>query len=211
MKVLAINGSPRKNGNTARAIEIVCNELKAEGIETEVICVGNKVIRGCMGCGKCFINRDEKCIFSDDDVNDLIQKMKDTDGLLLGSPVHWSGVGGTMKSFLDRAFYVSIANNGLFSRKVGASVAAVRRSGGIPTIDQLNKYLFYAEMLLPGSNYWNVIHGAQPDEVLQDEEGVQIMRVLGKNMAWMLKLVDHGKCVVTPPERERKVITNFIR
>lgn len=211
MKVVAINGSPKKEGNTAQAMKIVCNELENAGIETETIWVGNKLIRGCMGCGKCFKNKDEKCIFADDCVNDIIQKMKDADGIILGSPVHYSGVGGSMKSFLDRAFYVSGANGGLFSRKVGTSVAAVRRSGGIPTIDQLNKYLSYSEMLMPSSNYWGVIHGTMPGEVLEDEEGVQIMRILGKNMAWLLQLVENGKGKVIPPEMEKKTMMNFIR
>lgn len=211
MKVIAINGSPKKEGNTAKTMQLVCDELNSAGIETEIITVGNKVIRGCMGCGKCFKNRDEKCIFGDDIVNDMIQKMKDADGILLGSPVHWSGVGGSMKSLLDRVFYVSGANGNLFSHKVGTSVAAVRRSGGIPTIDQLNRYISYSEMLMPSSNYWSVIHGAMPGEILEDEEGVQIMRILGKNMAWLLKLVENGKDKVTPPEIEKKIMMNFIR
>lgn len=211
MKVVAINGSPKKDGNTAQAMKLVCDELEEAGIETEIITVGNKVFRGCMGCGHCFKSKNEKCIFGEDGVNDIILKMKDADGILLGSPVHYSGVGGSMKSFLDRAFYVSGANNGLFSRKVGASVAAVRRSGGIPTIDQLNKYLSYAEMLMPSSNYWTVIHGTKPGDVLQDEEGIQIMRVLGKNMAWLLQLVENGKGIVTPPDMEKKTMMNFIR
>ncbi|MBF9015733.1 MULTISPECIES: flavodoxin family protein [unclassified Oceanispirochaeta] len=211
MKVIAINGSPKKDGNTAQAMKLVCDELEAAGIETEIICIGNKLIRGCMGCGKCFKNRDEKCIFGEDGVNDIIQKMKDADGILLGSPVHYSGVSGAMKSFLDRAFYVSDANRGLFARKVGASVAAVRRSGGITTIDQLNRYLSYSEMLISSSNYWTVIHGTMPGEVLQDEEGIQIVRILGKNMAWLLNLVENGKGAVTAPEMEKKTMTNFIR
>jgi multimeric flavodoxin WrbA len=209
MKVVGINGSPKKEGNTYHALQLVMAELEREGIETEIIHVGNQKIRGCMGCGMCFKNRDEKCVFGDDKTNEWIQAMKEADGIILGSPVHYAGVGGTMKSFLDRAFYVSGANNGLFRHKVGASLAAVRRSGGIPTIEQLNRFLDYEEMVTVKSNYWNVIHGAAPGEVLQDEEGVQIMRVLGKNMAWVLKAMEEAK--ESAPEAEKKVMMNFIR
>jgi multimeric flavodoxin WrbA len=146
-----------------------------------------------------------------DPVNELIQKMKEADGIILASPVYYSAIAGTMKSFLDRAFYVSGANDQMLRHKVGAAVVAVRRSGGMPTFHQLNNYLLYSEMLLPTSNYWNVIHGRAPGEVTQDLEGVQIMRVLGKNMAWLMKLVQHGKESVPPPEREQKTLFNFIR
>jgi len=209
MKVVGFNGSPKKEGNTYQAMELVMAELEAQGIETEIIHVGNQKIRGCMGCGQCFKNKDEKCVFGDDKVNEWIQAMKDADGIVLGSPVHYSGVAGTMKSFLDRAFYVGGANGGLFRHKVGASLAAVRRSGGIPTIEQLNKYLDYAEMVMAKANYWTVIHGAMPGEVLQDTEGVQIMRVLGKNMAWIMKSMEGAEN--SAPQPERKVMMNFIR
>jgi multimeric flavodoxin WrbA len=211
MKVLAFNGSPNKEGNTFHAIRIVAAELEKEGIETEIVHVGNKVIRGCSACGQCIRNKNEQCVFSDDEVNEWIQKMKHADGIILGSPVHYSAMGGTMKSFLDRAFYVAGFNNAMLRHKVGAAVVAVRRSGGLPTFDQLNNYLCYSEMLIPTSNYWNVIHGTRPGEAVQDEEGVQIMRVLGKNMAWLMKLVENGKGTVVPPDREKKCFTNFIR
>jgi multimeric flavodoxin WrbA len=159
----------------------------------------------------CAKNKDERCVLPGDEVNDWIQLMKGADGILLGSPVHYAAMGGTMKSFLDRAFYVTSMNNGMLRHKAGASVVAVRRTGGLTTFDQLNNFLMYAEMLIPTSNYWNVIHGRSPGEVLQDEEGVQIMRVLGKNMAWLLKLVENGKGVVAPPEREAKRYMHFIR
>ncbi|MBB6216080.1 multimeric flavodoxin WrbA [Anaerosolibacter carboniphilus] len=211
MKVVAFNGSPNKEGNTYHAIKIVADELRKEGIETEVIHVGNKSIRGCIACNQCVKNKNEKCVLQGDEVNEWIQKMKEADGIILGSPVHYSSLGATMKSFLDRAFYVTSINDGMLRHKVGASVVAVRRSGGLPTFDQLNNYINYSEMLIPTSNYWNVIHGARPGEALQDEEGVQIMRVLGKNMAWLMKLVENGKGSVKEPERESKVYTNFIR
>jgi multimeric flavodoxin WrbA len=145
-----------------------------------------------------------------DEVNGWIQKMKHADGIILGSPVHYAAMGGAMKSFLDRAFYVTSVNDGMLRHKVGVSVVAVRRSGGLTTFDQLNNFLCYAEMLIPTSNYWNVIHGARPGEVTQDEEGVQIMRVLGKNMAWLMKLVENGAGTLVPPEREPKIYMNFI-
>ncbi len=211
MRVVAINGSPRKEGNTYQAIKIVLAELEKEGIDTEIIHIGNKLVRGCMGCNKCKENKNEKCVYADDGVNDWVQKMKDAQGLIFGSPVYYSSIAGTMKSFLDRTFRVANAGNGMFRHKVGAAVVAVRRSGGVHTFNQLNNYINYAEMLIPTSNYWNVIHGQKPGEALQDEEGIQIMRVLGKNMAWLLKLVEYGKDAIQEPEQETKIFTNFIR
>ncbi len=210
MKVVAFNGSPNKEGNTCHAIRIVTEGLEKEGIETEIIHVGNKSIRGCLACGQCRKKKDEKCV-AGDEVNEWIQKMKEADGMILGSPVHYSSIGATMKAFLDRAFFVAGNNGGIFRHKVGAAVVAVRRSGGMTAFDQLNHYITYSEMLIPTSNYWNVIHGTTPGEAVQDEEGVQIMRVLGKNMAWLLKLVENGNGTVDVPEKEKKVATNFIR
>jgi len=210
MKVVAFNGSPNREGNTWNALKLVLAELAAEGIETEIVHVGNKAIRGCVACYQCVKNRNEKCVQAGDEVNEWIQKMKQADGIIISSPVYYASVNGTMKSFLDRAFFVTGVNDGMLRHKVGASVVAVRRSGGMPAFDQLNNFLNYAEMLVPTSNYWNVIHGRTPGEVLQDLEGVQIMRVLGKNMAWLLKLVDHGKEAVPPPAREAKTYFSFI-
>ncbi|WP_326910191.1 flavodoxin family protein [Sedimentibacter sp. MB31-C6] len=210
MKVVAFNGSPRNDGNTYEAIKIVTNELESQGIEVEIIQVGNKKINGCTACNACFKNRNERCII-DDEVNEWIQKMKESDGIILGSPVHFSAISATMKAFLDRAFYVADANKSLFRHKVGASVVAVRRSGGVPTYNQLNNYIQYTEMLMPSSNYWNVIYGLKPGQVIEDEEGVQIMRVLGKNMAWLMKLIEFGKDKIEEPEFEKKRYTNFIK
>ncbi|MEG6615211.1 flavodoxin family protein [Peptococcaceae bacterium 1198_IL3148] len=210
MKVVAFNGSPNKAGNTYHAIKLVTEELEKEGIKIEIIHVGNKVIRGCLACGQCIKNKNERCAINDE-VNDWLQLMKGADGIILGSPTHYSAIAGTMKSFLDRAVYVAGANGGMLRHKVGVAVVAVRRSGGLPTFNQLNNYLNYSEMLIPTSNYWNVIHGRAPGEALQDAEGVQIMRVLGKNMAWLLKLVENGKGAVPEPAMEDKVFTNFIR
>ena len=210
MNVVAFNGSPNREGNTFHAITIVANELEKEGIKTEIVHVGNKQIRGCTACNQCVKNRNEKCVLPGDEVNEWIQKMKAADGIIFGSPVHYAALGATMKSFLDRAFYVTSVNGGMLRHKVAASVVAVRRSGGVATFDQLNNYIAYSEMLMPTSNYWNVIHGTRPGEALQDEEGVQIMRVLGKNMAWLMNLVENGKTTVTEPEREDKIFMNFI-
>jgi multimeric flavodoxin WrbA len=211
MKVVAFNGSPNKEGNTYQAIKLVANELEKEGIETEIINVGDKSIRGCIACNQCVKNQNEQCVLPGDEVNGWIQKMKEADGIILGSPVHFSAMGGTMKSFLDRAFYVVGVNGGILRHKVGTSVVAVRRAGGIPTFNQLNNYINYSEMLMPTSNYWSVINGTTPGEALLDKEGVQIMRVLGKNMVWLMKLVENGKGKVEEPENERKIMMNFIR
>lgn len=210
MKVVAFNGSPKKEGSTYHAIKMVVQELENEDIDVEIIHVGNKVIRGCLACNGCAKNRNEKCVINDE-VNDWIQKMKEADRIILGSPVHYSAIDGTMKSFLDRAFYVASANKSMLRHKVGASVVAVRRSGGIPTFEQLNNYINYSEMLMPTSNYWNVTHGTASGEVNEDLEGKQIMRTLGKNMAWIMKLVEFGKDKIQEPQREDKIFTNFIR
>ena len=210
MKVVAFNGSPKAEGNTYHAIKMVAEELEKEGIEVEIIHVGNKVIRGCLACNTCARSKNEKCVINDE-VNEWIQKMKEADGIILGSPVHYSAIAGTMKSFLDRAFYVAGNNGAMLRHKVGASVVAVRRSGGVPTFEQLNNFINYSEMLMPTSNYWNVIHGTTPGQVVEDEEGKQIMRVLGSNMAWLMKLVELGKGKVEEPIRENKKFTNFIR
>lgn len=209
MRVVAFNGSPRKEGNTFQALKMVTDELVKEGIDVEIIHVGNQMIKGCLACGACRRNKDEKCVITGDSVNEWIQKMITADGILLGTPVYFSGIAGTMKAFLDRAFYV--ANTGVLRHKVGASVVAVRRSGGIPTFNQLNNYINYAEMVMPSTNYWNVIHGAMAGEVQNDEEGKQIMRVLGKNMAWLLKCINESQVSIEKPNREDKVYTNFIR
>jgi multimeric flavodoxin WrbA len=211
MKVVAFNGSPNQEGNTYHGLKIVADELNQEGIETEIIQVGNKTIRGCIHCNQCAKNKDERCVLPNDEVNQWIQKMKEADGVLLGSPVHYSAIAGTMKSFLDRAFYVIGVNDSMLRHKVGAAIVAVRRSGGLPTFNQLNNYINYSEMLMPTSNYWNVIHGTRPGQALEDKEGVQIMRVLGKNMAWLMKLVENGKDKIPAPERESKTFMNFIR
>jgi len=209
MKVIAINGSPNKEGNTFHALSMVGDELKAAGIEFEILHIGHKLIHGCIACGKCSVNKDEKCIIKTDDLNQWIQQIKVADGLIIGSPVYYSGIPGTMKSFLDRLFFVAGSNGNLLRHKVGAAVVAVRRTGGSSTLDGLNHYLNYSEMIIATSNYWNVIHGTAPGEAVRDGEGRQIMRVLGKNMAWLLRMKEAS--AIEPSSKEKKEYTNFIR
>ena len=208
MKVLAINGSPKADGNTATALKVVLHELEYKGIATELVTIGQKAIRGCLACGQCRVQQNGRCAIDGDEVNAVIPRLIEADGVLLGSPVYYSGVNGTMKSFLDRAFF---AASGAMRHKVGAAVIAVRRSGGSASFDQLNKYFLISQMYVAGSNYWNIIHGMMPGEASEDAEGQQIMRTLGRNMAWLLKLIDHGKTAVLPPVPEDKIMTNFVR
>ncbi len=211
MKVVAINGSPKKEGNTAHVLKALGEHFTKNEIEFEIIHVGDKTIRGCIACGTCAKTKDEKCSLSTDIVNDSIQAMKNADGIVIGSPVYFSGIAGTMKSFLDRAFYVSGSNGGLFRHKVGAAVTAVRRSGGSSTFDSLNHYLTYSEMILATGNYWNIAHGRLPGEVLQDLEGMQTLEVLTNNFIWLLKMKNASLNTINEPERIKKVSTNFIR
>ncbi len=211
MKVIAINGSPKKGGNTYHALSMVGEELKNQDIDFEIIHIGNKMIHGCMACNKCLINHDEKCVIKTDELNQWIQQIKVADGIIIASPVYYSGIAGTMKSFLDRFFYVAGSNGGLLRQKVAAAVVAVRRTGGSATFDSLNHYLTYSEMIIATSNYWNVIHGTAPGEVNNDAEGKQIMRVLGKNIAWLLKMKEATANIIEAPIKEKKEYTNFIR
>lgn len=211
MRVIAINGSPKKEGNTFQALSMVGKELVAGGIDFEILHVGHKPIHGCIACGKCAVNKDEACSIKTDDVNKWIQQLKLADGIIIGSPVYYSGIAGSMKCFLDRVFYVAGVNGGLFRHKVGAAVVALRRTGGSATFDSMNHYLNISEMIIATGNYWNVIHGKNAGEVTQDLEGKQIMRVLGKNMAWLLKMKEATKGVVEEPAAEKKEAMNFIR
>jgi multimeric flavodoxin WrbA len=209
MKVIAINGSPRREGNTALVLGEMANELASHGIETNILHIGSRTIRGCQACGACARNKNMRCTIADDPVNEAIERMSAADAIILGSPVHYAGIGGTMKSFCDRAFYVAAANGGLFAGKVGASVVAVRRTGGSAAWQGLNYYLSISNMTLAGSSYWNIIHGALPGEAEQDLEGMQTARNTARNMAWQLKLREAGK--VEFPEPDRGARTNFIR
>jgi multimeric flavodoxin WrbA len=211
MKVIAINGSPHKEGNTWHALKMVGSVLENKGIEFEIIHIGNTAVRGCMACGACGRNKDEKCSITTDPLNDWLQSMKTADGIILASPVYYSGIAGTMKCFLDRAFYVSGSNGGMFRHKVGAALVAVRRTGGSSTLDGLNHYLTYSEMIVATANYWNVIHGRTPGEVEKDDEGRQIMEVLGAKIAWLLEMRQQTVDTIPSPDRVNKIATSFIR
>lgn len=203
MKVTAINGSPHREGNTYHALARIGERLGEEGIDFKIINVGAATIRGCIACGECGKRRNGRCVFDDDPVNESLRAMSESDGIILASPVHYSGVPGSMKSFLDRCFYVAGSNGSLFRHKVGAALVAVRRSGGSSTLDSLYHYLSYSEMLLATSNYWNIVHGLLPGEMEQDAEGVQIVDVLAKNLVWLLKMREATKDSIVPPEMER--------
>ena len=205
MKVLLINGSPRANGNTYVALNEMSKVLNAEGIETELIHVGNKPIRGCVACGYCFKNR--KCAF-DDIVNEVSDKFNRCDGIVVGSPVYYASANATLIAFLDRLFYSTKFDK---SMKVGAAVAAARRGGLTATTDELNKYFAISGMPIASGQYWNGIHGRMPGEALNDEEGLQMMRTLAKNMAFLIKSISLGKEKYGLPEKETKIMTNFIR
>jgi multimeric flavodoxin WrbA len=211
MKVIAINGSPHKEGNTWHALRMVGSVLENKGIEFEIIHIGNTAVRGCMACGACGRNKDEKCAITTDPLNDWLQSLKTADGIILASPVYYSGIAGTMKCFLDRSFYVAGSNGGMFRHKIGAALVAVRRTGGSSTLDGLNHYLNYSEMVVATSNYWNVIHGRTPGEAEKDDEGKQIMEVLGSQMAWLLEMRQQTKDTIQAPERVNKISTSFIR
>ena len=208
MKVLLINGSPHEKGCTYTALEEVAGALQANGVETEIFWIGNKPIGGCIGCGGCF--REKKgCVFgAEDGVNECTAKIKEADGVVIGSPVHYASAGGNICAFLDRVFYSKAS----FAGKPGAAIVSCRRGGASAAFDRLNKYFTISSMPIVSSSYWNSVHGNSPDEVRQDLEGLQVMRNLGTNMAWLLKCIEAGKEKgLECPVPERKVSTNFIR
>lgn len=206
MKVLLINGSPREKGCTYTALSEVAKSLNAYEIETEIIQIGNQAIRGCIGCGGCAGKG--RCIFEDDAVNEIIGKMEEADGLIIGSPVYFASPNGNLISLLDRLFYAGTC----FSHKPAAAVVSARRAGTTVTVDDLNKYFTIKQMPVVSSTYWNMVHGSCPEDVLKDEEGLQTMRNLGRNMAWLLKCIENGKQNgIQPPTAEKKIWTNFIR
>jgi multimeric flavodoxin WrbA len=209
MKVVAFNGSPNKDGNTYHALNTVGKELKSQGIDFEIVHVGGKNIRGCIGCMSCVKNQNERCIFDNDEVNTCIQKMKEADGIILGSPVYMGGIAGTMKSFLDRVFFVTrVQDQPMLRNKVAAAVATARRSGEVVTFNALNNYIMTDELIIATSNYWNSVFDMEQAEVAQDVEGIQTMRLLGKNMAWLLKVLAAGKGQVEPVEPEERQWTS---
>lgn len=196
MKVVAFNGSPRKHGNTYRLLKEIQAELKKEDIETEIVHIGGKKVIGCIACMKCFENKDEKCILEKDFVNDAIMKMKEADGIIIASPTYFADVTTETKTLIDRAGFVGLANDGMFSRKVGAAVVTARRGGAIHTYDTINHLFGISNMITVGSSYWNVGFGLEPGEVEKDEEGLKTMRDLAANMAWILKKIHAGDAEV---------------
>jgi multimeric flavodoxin WrbA len=187
VKVVAFNGSARKDGNTALLIRRVLEVLEAEGLETELIQLAGEHISGCNACRTCFSTKNHRCVIEDDNVNEYIQKMMEADGVILGSPVYFSMMSPELKALIDRAGYVALANDYLFKRKVGAAVVAVRRAGAIPTFDAINHFFLINQMIIPASTYWNVGFGRKKEEVASDEEGLKTMENLGTNMAWLIK------------------------
>lgn len=204
MKVLLINGSPKKNGNTFLALSEVATALNNNGVETEIISIGAKAIQGCIACQKCI--ELGRCVFKDDLYNRLRESLKETDGLVVGTPVYYAGPNGSLCAILDRLFYSA---SEFLSYKPAASVAVCRRGGATATFDRLNKYFTISNMPVVSSQYWNTVHGMMPGEAAQDAEGLQTMRTLGKNMAWLIKNLKQGGEPV--PEEETWIATNFIR
>lgn len=204
LKVLLINGSPHRNGNTFIALSEVAKALEAERIKTEIFPIGNRPIQGCIACYKC--NKTGICVFKDEPYLTLRQKTKEADGIIIGSPVYFGGPSGTLCSLLDRLFYSS---GHLVQYKPAASVVVCRRGGASASFDRLNKYFTILNMPVVASNYWNSVHGRNPGEALQDAEGLQTMRTLARNMAWMLRNLRKNGTV--PPEVEPRIHTNFIR
>lgn len=206
MKVLMLNGSSNKKGDTNRALQEIGMQLNCEGIEYEIFQLGGAPIRDCIGCGQC---TEQGCVFADDLVNEFVKKAKEADGFVFGTPVYYAHPSGRVLSFLDRVFYSS---GSVFSFKPGASVAVARRGGTSASFDVLNKYFGISQMPVAGSTYWNLVHGCAPEEVEQDKEGLQTMRNLARNLAWMMKCIEAGaEAGVALPETERGNRTNFIR
>jgi multimeric flavodoxin WrbA len=206
MKVVAFNGSPHRDGVVYHGILAMQEELEKEGIETEILHVGAEKIRGCIDCHKCREQGLGRCVFDDDPVNAAREKLNAADGIILGSPVYYGGIAGTFKSFLDRLFFPGTK----LRYKAGAVVVSLRRSGGISTFHQLNNYLNLAQVIISPSVYWEVIHGNSPEELKEDREGLQIMRITGRNMAWLLKVIEAGKKETPLPEELKRERTNFI-
>lgn len=203
MKVVAFNGSPHPAGTTSRGLGAVAEELEKEGVEVETIQVGGEQIHGCIGCGKC--RELKKCIF-DDIVNPCIEKVNQADGIILASPVYYGGIAGAFKCFLDRLFFTGPDTK----YKPAAIVAALRRSGGIAVHQELCNYLNLGQMIITPNQYWSLIHGSSAQEALEDQEGMQVMRVSGRNMAWLLKTLAVGRRDIPLPQAERRAWTNFI-
>ena len=208
MKVLLINGSSNKNGCTYTALSEIVKTLEIEGIESEIIQLGNIAVRDCCGCLKCR-ELDNQCVFNDDIVNEIINKAKEADGFIFGSPVYYAHPSGRILSLLDRTFY---AGSKVFAYKPGAAIVSARRAGTTASVEVLNKYFTISKMPVVSSQYWNMVHGSKPEDVMQDKEGLQTMRTLAKNMAWLLRCIEAGKKAgIQLPVLEDPVRTNFVR
>lgn len=205
MKVMLVNGSPHAKGNTALALDEMCKVFAEEGVETELVHIGNQAIRGCMGCGGCY--QKGKCVF-DDAVNATAKLFEESDGLVLGTPVYYASANATLVAYLDRLFFSTGFDK---TMKVGASVAVARRGGTTATFDELNKYFTISGMPVASSQYWNNLHGLMPGEAVQDEEGLQTMRTLARNMTFLMKSIALGKEKYGLPQKEESIVTNFIR
>jgi len=192
MKVIAFNGSPRKDGNTSILIGYVLEELKKAGISTELINLAGKKLHGCIACYRCAGNQDRRCAVKDDDLNECIEKILEADGIILGSPTYFTDVSTEIKALIDRAGLVSKVNGDMLKRKVGAAVIAVRRAGSLHTFATINNFFLINQMIVPGSNYWNMGIGRNKGEVEKDQEGIMTMKVLGQNMAWLLERLNPG-------------------
>jgi multimeric flavodoxin WrbA len=200
MKVVAFNGSPMSEGNTAILINHVFSELDKEGIRCEMVQVGGTPVRGCINCGRCFETHDKRCALGDDDIiNECIKKMLEADAVILGSPTYFANLTPEIKALIDRAGMVAKANEDMFKRKVGASVVAVRRGGAIHVFDSLNHFFFISQMIVPGSSYWNIGYGLDPGQVEEDYEGIETMKTLGRNMAWLLKKLNGENVIPNRP------------
>lgn len=208
MKVIAINGSPRENGNTAQSLMRILAVLEQRGIETELLQVGKECVRPCKGCKACAATG--FCTGYDDNVKMWTMKLEEADGILLGSPVYFSGIASPLKCFLDRAFY-SCTRKGLLKGKIGAAVVAVRRTGGSATLDNLLRYFTYSEMLVSSGSYWSVIHGQAPGEMQQDLEGLDTLDILAENLCWALQLKEAAKDTFPYPNTKKRQLLNYIR
>lgn len=204
LKVLLVNGSPNKEGCTYTALKEVALELEKNSIEIDIFNIGTKPVQGCIACRGCF--KEGKCVLNDDLYNNIVEKIKGVDGIIIGSPVYYSGPNGSLCALLDRVFFSSGSH---LKHKPAAAVVSCRRGGASATFDRLNKYFTINQMPVVSSQYWNSVHGSKPEDVKKDLEGLQIMRTLGKNMAWMLKTIK--KSPFPYPEEESRVATNFIR
>ncbi|MDD1729580.1 MAG: flavodoxin family protein [Methanospirillum sp.] len=189
MKVVAFSGSPRKEGNSERMIRRVFDILEEEGIQTEMVRIGGRLLQGCTACNTCFKNRDESCSLPPDGLNEYIRKIVEADGIILASPTYFSDVTAEMKAFLDRCGMVGKANGDLFQRKVGVAIVSVRRGGAIHALDTINHFFLTSQMIIPGSSYWNIGLGGAVGEVEEDDEGMATMELLGHNMAWLLRKI----------------------